>query len=558
MKTFLLIIIFSVLLSTVSFSNPGDTTVVQTFTFKDITKRRGTFQFPDDGKRYAKIIMVRTLKCDSATTQDQYPCGEWDYTTNTLVYVPRFPGDTIKEIYELENFVTPYGKRLDLNGDAGWSFIYDVTDYAPLLKGTVDISSGNQQELLDMKFYFIEGTPPRDVIGIENIYPWGMYKYGDLSDGKIFKYKDIVLRSDAKGYKLKARITGHREVGAYACCEWNCKSHKYTWGNNEFREVIAYWTVWKECGRNPVFPQGGTWQFNRGGWCPGSSAQTFEFDISDKFNPGDTITNFYYEIEPYSNPVEKQGDFVESHQIIYYGPPNFSNDATIDEIVVPNAYEGYRRDNPNCGSPRVIIKNAGSNLLQSLKITYGLANGTKSEYIWHGQLRFLETQEVYLPAPDWKGMEDNPTFTVTVSEPNTMNDDNELNNSLSSRVTVPETLPGKFILHIESNNLKRAQENAWTIFDGNGKIYFSRPELQDSTIYNDEISLENGCYTFLMTDKQKDGMIQHWWERNGHPDRIGISGKIKILSIEGDTLKTLPADFGTELRYTFKIGDIYK
>lgn len=61
-----------------------------------------------------------------------------------------------------------------------------------------------------------------------------------------------------------------------------------------------------------------------------------------------------------------------------------------------------------------------------------------------------------------------------------------------------------------------------------------------------------------MTDKQKDGMIQHWWERNGHPDRIGISGKIKILSIEGDTLKTLPADFGTELRYTFKIGDIYK
>jgi hypothetical protein len=552
MKKILVTIILSLFISSSSFSLPGDTIVVQTFTFNDITKRRGLFQFPDDSKSWAKIIMVRTLKCDSQTTQDKYPCGEWDYTTNTLIYVSH-PGDTAKEIFELENFVTPYGKRLDLNGDAGWSFIYDVTDYAPLLKGEVDISSGNQQELLDMKFYFIEGIPPRNVIAIENIYPWGMYNYGDISENKKLTYKNIVIRKDAKGYKLKARITGHREVGEYACCEWNSKSHKYTWGNSEFREVLSYWTVWKECGRNPIFPQGGTWPFNRGGWCPGSSAQTFEFDISNKFNPGDTITNFDYEIEPYSNPVEKGGEFVESHQIIFYGGPNFKNDVTIEDIIAPNAYEGYKRDNPICGSPRIIIKNTGSNLLQSLKITYGLLNGEKSFYEWHVQLKFLETQEVYLPIPDWKGMDENPVFIVTVSEPNNMPDEYELNNTLYSKISIPETLPNPFILHIESNNLGRAKENLYTIFDGMGKIFYSRPEFADSTVYDDKITLEEGCYTFLLTDKQLDGMMMHWWERD-HPERIGISGKIRIISLEGDTLKKFSPDFGTELRYCFRIG----
>ena len=30
--------------------------------------------------------MYYTLKCDAATTQDNYPCGEWDYTTYTNLF----------------------------------------------------------------------------------------------------------------------------------------------------------------------------------------------------------------------------------------------------------------------------------------------------------------------------------------------------------------------------------------------------------------------------------------------------------------------------------------
>ena len=78
----LLLVLFPVL----GRAGNGDTTVVQTFTFDSIVTRRAFFDFPDSGGRYEKILMYYTLKCDSLTPRDKYPCGEWDYTTYTRVY----------------------------------------------------------------------------------------------------------------------------------------------------------------------------------------------------------------------------------------------------------------------------------------------------------------------------------------------------------------------------------------------------------------------------------------------------------------------------------------
>jgi Peptide-N-glycosidase F, C terminal len=557
MKTFLTILI-TLLLGTSLLSKEGDTATVQTFTFQDITKRHGVFQFPDGNTRWQKILMVRTLKCDVQTTHDQYPCGEWDYLTYTLVYIPKGNGDTTKELYELENFITPYGKRLSLNGNKGWSFIYDVTDYAPLLKGNVEISSGNQQELLDMKFYFIKGTSPRDVIGIENIYPWGKYDYGDLADNKILQQKNIILRPDAKGFKLKVRVSGHGQVGPYNCCEWDMKLQKYTWGDTLGREVLGYWIPWKDCGRNPIFPQGGTWPFDRAGWCPGTPVQTFEFDISDKFNPGDTITNFDYEIQQYTENGEKAGEFNMSHQIIYYGAPNFNNDACVEDIIAPNAYDGYGRDNPICGSPKIIVKNTGKNLLQSLDIVYGLKKGKKSKFKWNGQLKFLEMQEVYLPQPSWKGIEKDLEFTVTISNPNNMTDEYAGNNTITSRVPLPRVMPDKFKIHIETNDLGRAKEDSYTITDGLGKIIFSRGAFEDNVAYEDTLSLSDGCYTFLLTDTHEDGMIKQWWySYYNKPELVGKNGKIMFMTLDNKVLQEMPYDFGQELRFCFRVGEFY-
>ena len=88
--------------------------------------------FPKKNGPWAKILMIHTLKCDSSTKGDKYPCGEWDYIWNTLLEVPT--KDSI-EVFSIGSFVTPYGKGLFLGGQKGWEWTYDISDYAPIIKG---------------------------------------------------------------------------------------------------------------------------------------------------------------------------------------------------------------------------------------------------------------------------------------------------------------------------------------------------------------------------------------------------------------------------------------
>ena len=154
----------------------GDTLVIHPITFDTpspegwLAQYKRTLNFPLDDISWSKIIMVQTLKCDARTKADKYECGEWDYIWDTMVHVPN--KDTI-ETFKLGSFVTPYGKRLYLGGDEGWVWEYDITDYAPILKGQLDLTVGNNQELLDLKFFFIKGIPSRDAISVENIFSLG-------------------------------------------------------------------------------------------------------------------------------------------------------------------------------------------------------------------------------------------------------------------------------------------------------------------------------------------------------------------------------------------------
>ena len=66
--TYILFILF--IPSIIFTQNIGDTTIVETLDFNDITKRRGWYIFPSDTNSYHKVLMYYTLKCDAATTQD--------------------------------------------------------------------------------------------------------------------------------------------------------------------------------------------------------------------------------------------------------------------------------------------------------------------------------------------------------------------------------------------------------------------------------------------------------------------------------------------------------
>ena len=45
----------------------------------------------------------------------------------------------------------------------------------------------------------------------------------------------------------------------------------------------------QDCGENPIYPQGGTWIYDRANWCPGKRAQAFEHDITTQITAGDSI-----------------------------------------------------------------------------------------------------------------------------------------------------------------------------------------------------------------------------------------------------------------------------
>ena len=95
------------------------------------------------GKRYVyenwKIVDTVLIESDEIIYKEEFPYyGE--------------PFEIIEE-YEIGRFITPYGINLDL-GPQGFTWVFDVTDYAHLLKGEVDLSAGNQQELIDLKFEY--------------------------------------------------------------------------------------------------------------------------------------------------------------------------------------------------------------------------------------------------------------------------------------------------------------------------------------------------------------------------------------------------------------------
>jgi len=92
---------------------------------------------------------------------------EYTLTNSDFSYWQR-PFEIINR-YELNRFITMYGIQLDLGTD-GWTWVVDVTDWEPLLRDSVELEAGNWQELLDMKFVFIEGTPAREVKRVERLW----------------------------------------------------------------------------------------------------------------------------------------------------------------------------------------------------------------------------------------------------------------------------------------------------------------------------------------------------------------------------------------------------
>lgn len=457
-----------------------------------------------------------------------------------LVYYKRYP-----MAFQIMSFVTPYGISLDLGPD-GKTWYFDLTDYIPIFKGPkrITVSGGGQwQEDMDIKFYFIVGTPARDVIDIQQIWRPQSKAYTSIIANDSFEPRDILMNPNADSYKLKTTITGHGQEG-----EFIPQNHTI---NIDGGAIEYTWPVWTECAENPVFPQGGTWIYDRAGWCPGQASDIQEYDITQLVNPGQ-VHNIDYGLISATG----SSNYWVSSQLVSYGDANHSLDAAIIDIISPTNKILHLRRNPLCAKPKIKIQNTGSVPLTSLQINYWINNASVPEtYVWNGNLDFLETEVVTLPDPNslWSSIAtDNNTFNVNIISPNNSSDEYFFNNSMSSIFESAPVYPGTFTLWFQTNNgvinsTSQISESSWEFFDNNGNSIYASGNLPPNTQFRDTLTFNNGCYIFKVTDTDDDG-LDFWANNDG-------GGMTRFREIGGGWLKNFDGDFGRSIYHEFRVEE---
>jgi len=463
------------------------------------------------------------------TVRDSVPRSPDGMLTKELHFYYGTPFEKIIN-WELGRYITPYGIGLSLG--EGWTWVYDVTDFAPLLKDSVHLTAGNFQELLDMKFVFIEGTPPRDVVELRNVWQ------GDFSLKNFTRDvapKTFTLHPDAKSFKLRTTVTGHQFSNATNCAEFCPKIHSVLVDG----QVKWNWQIIQECSMNPLYPQGGTWIYARAGWCPGMEGMIKEFELTP-YVTGSTV-NIDYESQ-----YDEFGNYVMESQLVSYTAPNHRLDAAIERIVTPSDDMLQGRFNPSCGRPRIVLRNRGADVLSSVDIRYGVRGGESRSYTWRGSLGFMEQADVWLPPLGDMGGTGANVFEVSLSNPNGGSDEYSYNDRQWSGFESVPVYDQPLIVIFRTNNAPG--ENSYEILDAEGTSIYSRSGFIANATYRDTLRLLPGCYEFLLHDSGEDGIS--WWANNDG------AGSLQFRLLQGELWKTMQPDFGKQSRYPFRYSSL--
>jgi hypothetical protein len=459
---------------------------------------------------------------------------------NNMNYIERYPFYN-----EIMSFVTPYGKTLDL-GMKGKSWYFDATDFAPQLHGPkrmVMQLGGEYQEQMDLDFYFIVGTPPRNVLEFNQLWQGtnrtGAPSIGSINNQSFYPPTTFSLLPNGKEFKLRSTITGHGAQGEF---HQNgglvTHSMNVNGGPNEFA-----WYITKVCSDIPVYPQGGTWLYDRQGWCPGDPSITKQYYITPYVTPGSTITLDYN----CSNPSVANGDYRynNTHQLITYGNANQALDASVLMVLEPSDKVQYSRHNAMCSNPLVLVQNTGSTSISTLEFNYWLNNSsTPQTYTWTGTLAYMDTVTIKLPVQAlWLSalQASNNVFWAEIKKVNGVVDNYSYNNKYHSEFTRADQVPDNFTVEFHSNNY--SGQDAYKIYDDNGNVVAQRTGTAANTTWADPYVL-TGCYRLVLTDAGLDGLS--WWANTAQG-----SGYLKIKDASGYTLKTLQPDFGAYIEYSF-------
>jgi hypothetical protein len=505
-------------------------------------------EFPDAATQYRKVYLYLEFGCAPGLN-----CGEWDYINQILIGGKGgVNGDTLG--YEICRFITPYGNywKSSDNWKHGWYF--DLTDYSHLLHDSVELIyqhtgyEGNSDRgwTVTMDIVCVKGDPARIPMGVDLFYQKSI-TYGNASSP--FKNavpdKQFIMPSGADRVNFKTIQTGHGFNTTENCSEFCAKKRTIKLDNTTISEKV----VWRDdCGMNSLYPQAGTWLYDRAGWCPGAPVHP-----SDVYVPlaAGSQHSFSLDMEAYTN-TQGNANYSLTTYAQYFKDNTKTNDAAIDDILAPSSHLDYLRMNPTCGSPIIRVKNMGSATITSLEIEYGKLGGSLQKATLTCDIKPFETQVLTLDAvSSWRGS--GSIFTATITRVNGQTDEYTADNSMQSKITNSVSFPNKIYIVFKSNSAP--SENYYTIKDNTGKVVFSRSNFTANKIFRDTIYLHNNlCYTFEFFDDgeppagnplNRDGL--DWWANTDDG-----SGYIQIRNGNSNAmLKNFAPDFGTKQMLNF-------
>lgn len=475
---------------------------------------------------------------------DSMRCADWDYKDH--ITIRRAGGvQGASQDYEIGRMLTPYGGAFGKDWRFGWEV--DVTDFSLLLRDSVEIEynhtgyepNEDRGWSVTLDFEIIKGPPVLEPLSIQKIYD-GAFRYGDSSHSIETDLKPVsfTTQNGAQLARLRMVQTGHGMDKPDGCGEF-CNKYRELWFDGA---LIARKAIWKNCGDNPLYPQAGTWIYDRANWCPGYLMQPDIYDLNVKPGQQHTVD---VNMQPYvaSDPSAEE---VISAYLIQYKKPAAQNDVRLDDVISPSIKDRYRRFNPSVMQPKIIVRNLGQATVTSMDIRYGTMGFLKKRFHWKGALPSGTIDTIALPGTiDSKAGLNG--FEAEATRVNGKKDAYAADNKMAVLFNAVPRHDSTLIVYLMTNN--QPAQTGYTLENGNGAVIRQRAlgSLAANTVYRDTAVLAKGRYRFTITDSADNG-LEFWANPRGG------RGKLRLLNGNGEMIKDVESDFGSFVQYDFEVG----
>ncbi|WP_423148572.1 peptide-N-glycosidase F-related protein [Rubrolithibacter danxiaensis] len=496
-------------------------------------------KFPSANVPIRKIKLKVRLGCP-----DSMRCADWDYKDH--ITIRRKGGiNGVSQDYEIARMLTPYGGAFSKDWNFTWEV--DITDFSMLLRDSVEIEYNhtgyepNQDRgwSVTLDFEIVKGKPVWEPVSIQKIYD-DAYRYGDSTNNieNALKPVSFNTRQEADFARLRIVQTGHGMDKPDNCAEF-CNKYREIWFDGK---LIDMKSIWKQCGTNPLYPQAGTWIYDRANWCPGNLMQPDIYDLNVRGNRQHTID---INMQNYISTDPSAQEVISAYLIKYKKAIN-KNDVAIEDIINPSLKDIYKRVNPSAFQARILVKNLGENPVKQLRIRYGTKGSQKKQFNWNGMLAAGKTDTIVLPGVISAKAGLN-YFETELLLPNGKKDEYPADNKMTSQFEAVPVHGNSLVIYLLTNN--QPEQNGYRITNSEGKTVSEKlpGSLKANTLYRDTISLSKGYYQFFLSDTAGNG-LEFWANPRGG------RGKVHLLDSAGNIIKDFESDFGSSVQYEFKVG----